>query len=403
MLRTLIRDRRGNVAILSAFLLTGIIGVTGLAVEFSNGLVTHTENQRVADLAAIAGGTVYASSNSSTNMSSASGNIVALNGLVASDATTTLVNSPSGDGNQAVEVQVQTSVPLMLSRVIWSNATLPVTATAYAELAPSSSGCILALDKTANQAITISGSATVQAPKCDVVSNSSSSSSLDMSGSARLTTPCTITVGQQVTTTGLTLNTCSKPTINATASADPYASLPNPAVPGSCLTLPNPPTSIPPGYYCSGINLSTTASFQSGFYYVKGNLAFQGGSNVTGSGVTFFVDKSGTTAISGSATVNISAPTSGTYAGVLLYGDRAGTTSNNNNISGSSSSVLQGALYYPTQNVTFSGGSSTPSACTEIIGDKITFSGSAYVGNNCSGTGVKSIVPAGTLVATLVQ
>ena len=90
--------------------------------------------------------------------------------------------------------------------------------------------------------------------------------------------------------------------------------------------------------------------------------------------------------------VNLYARSTGTYAGILFFGDRNGNTSNNNNISGSSSSVFNGALYYPTQKVSFTGGSASAS-CTQVIGDTITFSGSATINqNSCSTYGVTNIL-----------
>ena len=404
MFKRFLQDTRGNFAVLTAVAVTSMAGVAGLVVDYGNGLLNRLQDQRSADVVAMAGATIYASTGSTTSMNLAISKVASLNGLPSGDVTASLTTSPNGDGNQAVLVTVQTNVARTLSQILSSGSTLSVAATSYAELKSSSgSGCILALDTTAHQSITVSGSANVQAPGCDIVANSNNADALDMSGSAVVKTPCTITVGGQNTTSGLTLTSCTRPTTGATATPDPYASLANPTVPGLCSTLPSPPTTVMPGYYCSGINISGTTTFQPGFYYVKGNLAFQGGSNVSGTGVTFFIYKSGTTAISGSATVNISAPTTGTYAGVLLFGDRNATTSNNNNISGSSSSVLQGALYYPTQQVSYTGGSNSPSNCTEVIGDDITFSGATYLGDNCAGTGVKQISPSGTKTASLVQ
>lgn len=394
MLWRLLTNNRGNIAVLSAVMMTSLVGVAGLVTDYGSGLMSRMVDQRTADIAAIAGATVYGETGSQSSMSTAVSNIMSRNGYAGTAATASLVTSPSGDGNQAVKVIVSSTVPLTFSRVLMgSRSTLGVNATSYAEVRASAGGCILALSPNSSKAITISGSANVQAPNCTVVSDSGNSDALDMSGSAKLNTPCTVSVGGQNVTSGLTLTKCTKPITNAPATPDPYSSVPEPTslASGTCLTLPNPPINVPSGYYCHGINVSTTATFQAGTYYVKGNLAFQGGSNVSGSNVTFFVDRSGTTAISGSATVNISAPTSGTYAGILLFGDRAGGTSNNNNISGSTSSVLTGALYYPTEEITYSGGSSSPSACTQVIGYVITFSGSAYVGDSCSGTGVANI------------
>lgn len=410
MFKQFVGDRRGNIAVMSAVMMTSLVGVGGLVSEFGNGLLNRMENQRIADSAAYAGGLVYGATQSSTSAQAAVTRLVALNNSSVT-VSSQIVASPSGDGNQAVEVTVNSSVPLVLSQLLWHRDSLPVTASSYAEvktLGPGGgSGCILALDTKANQAITISGSADVHAPNCDIISNSSSSNAIDMSGSAMATTPCTVSVGGQTTTSGLTLTVCTQPYTGAPVGSDPYASVAAPTISAStaCLTLPNPATNVPPGYYCHGINISGTATFQPGLFVVGGNLAFQGGSNVSGSGVTFYVQKSGTTAISGSATVSLSAPTSGTYSGILLFGDRTGTTSNNNNISGSSSSSMVGAIYYPTQRVTYSGGSSTPSGvCTQVIADTITFSGSTYLGTACAGAGVQTItVPGETTKVALVQ
>src|SRR5215469_1864252 len=282
MLKKLFRDRRGNFTVLSAVLMTSLVGVGGLAVDYGNALFGHLEDQRTADIAAMAGATVYASTGSSSSMTTAVSNIATLNGYTSARVTPTLVASPTGDGNQAVRVVVNSTTPLTLAKVISGAGSLSVSATSYAELkSASGSGCVLALDATASQAFTISGSGDLNAPTCDVVANSSNSDALDMSGSARINAACTVTVGGQKTTTGLTLDVCTTPTTGATATADPYASVPPPPITGSCLTLPNPPTNVPHGYYCNGINVSTTASFQQGTYYVQGNLAFQGGSNVT--------------------------------------------------------------------------------------------------------------------------
>jgi hypothetical protein len=137
------------------------------------------EDQRVADLAAYGGALVYNSSGSSSaNATSAASNIAALNGL-SSGVTPSVVGSPSGDGNKAVEVTVTTSVPLMLARVLTTNTTLPVSATAYAEIDANAPACIIALSSSpatcstgVSGGVTLCGGATLTAPNCAVASNS---------------------------------------------------------------------------------------------------------------------------------------------------------------------------------------------------------------------------------------
>jgi Flp pilus assembly protein TadG len=52
-------DRRGTVAILAAVMLPVLIGVAGLVTEYGTALLFKMRLQRIADLAAYGGGTIY--------------------------------------------------------------------------------------------------------------------------------------------------------------------------------------------------------------------------------------------------------------------------------------------------------------------------------------------------------
>ncbi len=138
-------DEQGAISVLAAFVLVAVVGVSALALEYGHGLLQKVENQRAADLAAYGGALVYNSTGSSDSATSAASNIAALNGL-SSGVTPSYVSSPSGDGNHAIEVTATTNLPLELARVLTSNTTLPVSATAYAEINSSAPGCIIALN-----------------------------------------------------------------------------------------------------------------------------------------------------------------------------------------------------------------------------------------------------------------
>jgi len=170
MFAQFLRDRRGNIAILSTVMITSLVGVSGLVAEFGNGLLNRMQDQRVADIAAMGGGTVYNSTSSTSAMTGAVNNIATLNGLPTSDVSAALVASPSGDGNQAVQVTVQTSVPLVLSGLVWSKHALPIGVSSYAELKGGGPACIIALSQSGS-GITLSGGTSVGAASCAVASN----------------------------------------------------------------------------------------------------------------------------------------------------------------------------------------------------------------------------------------
>jgi hypothetical protein len=183
-------DDRAAVGILSAVSLAAVIGIASLAVEYGHGLLQRSDNQRAADLAAYGGALVYNSTggNAATARSAATG-IAALNGFTSGNATVTpaIVSSPRGNGNQAMQVTVNTNLPMYLAEVLTASTTLPVTATGYAEIEPDAPGCIIALNS-AGTGITMSGGTNITANNCTVASNANPHTSLTLSGGATLTT-----------------------------------------------------------------------------------------------------------------------------------------------------------------------------------------------------------------------
>lgn len=175
------RDRRGSVSAISAALLFVLIGFAALVVEYGHALLTRSEDQRAADLAALGGAVVYSTTGSSATAQKAANNVAALNGIPSGDATFALVASPTGDGNQAVQVAVATPSPLVLAQVLGTGTSLPVSAGATAEIGQNSPACIIALN--ANGAgVALNGGTTISAPGCTVASNAS------------VTAPCGTTV-----------------------------------------------------------------------------------------------------------------------------------------------------------------------------------------------------------------
>ena len=93
---------------------------------------------------------------------------------------------------------------------------------------------------------------------------------------------------------------------------------------------------------------------------------------VTGSSVN-----TGAISISSSADVTVSAPTAGSYAGILFFGNRFDTTKvPESKINGGSNFVIDGAIYFPNSLLSFSG-SSDASGYMLIVANKINFTGAS--------------------------
>lgn len=101
--------------------------------------------------------------------------------------------------------------------------------------------------------------------------------------------------------------------------------------------------------------------------------------------------------MNGNASVQLSAPTSGAYSGVLFYGDRAGSSASST-FNGTADSLLTGAIYFPRQQISYLGNFSGNGGCTQVVADTIQWSGSSTINQDCTSLGMRDI-PAGQSVA----
>lgn len=289
----------------------------------------------------------------------------------------------------AFTITVQRTLKTGLIRFIpLAPTTSSITANATAALVGAPSPyCIMALDPSAKDAFLVQNGSTVTLSGCGVAVNSTNSE-------AALIYTHAVTAPEMDVVGGFP--GCILPTICPTVVktgvktiADPLVSLP-PLVPAACVS-PNPPTSVggivpyTPGTYCNGITVpnGATATFAAGNYVISGGGVNFNGGTADGSGVMFYLTGSNASyqslnifnSYNSSAThLTLSAPTSGTYLGVLFFQDRSKpTTSPGASIAGGNFMQLTGSLYFPTTGVSFSNG--TLSMTMAVVADKVSFIG----------------------------
>jgi len=156
----------------------------------------------------------------------------------------------------------------------------------------------------------------------------------------------------------------------------------------------NSTVTLQPGKYFGGIKISGNAKviFSPGTYILGGGgMAVTGNSTLSGAGVTFY-NSSATgyayapVALTGNETANLSAPTSGTLEGFLLFQDPSiavGSTAIS--VIGNSSSTFDGIIYSPKTAINYVGNSSG-SGYTILVGYKIAITGNSNftIGDNYS-------------------
>jgi hypothetical protein len=187
------------------------------------------------------------------------------------------------------------------------------------------------------------------------------------------------------------------------AVADPYATASYPAISGC--TVQNfsakDVVTINPGVYCGGMKLNAGANvtLTPGIYYLDGgDLTANGGATLTGDGVTLvFTSKNrngyATATINGNATINLKPPKTGGTAGIVIFGDRNMPNGTSFTFNGGAAQYLGGAIYVPNGAVSFSGGASTSTSCTQLIANTVTFTGNSAFALNCANYGTKPFSP----------
>ncbi len=132
----------------------------------------------------------------------------------------------------------------------------------------------------------------------------------------------------------------------------------------------NGSTTLNPGTYCGSTNFngSGTLTLNPGLYIIKsGAMTFNSGWTVNGAGVTFYlVDQNATITFNGNVNANLSAPTSGTYANILMF-EPAGLSNSNLPINGTSGSSFTGLLYLPSRDVTINSVSNVTSTKVTMV------------------------------------
>ena len=100
---------------------------------------------------------------------------------------------------------------------------------------------------------------------------------------------------------------------------------------------------------------------------------------MVGSGVTLILmNGASLTNVNGGSNISISAPTSGPYKGVAIYSDPVTQPAGEDvKINGGSSTSIEGLIYFPTQNLEFSGNTTGANACTVIVADTIKLTGNS--------------------------
>ncbi|SDD85844.1 Tad domain-containing protein [Kordiimonas lacus] len=414
-----LRDESAGMITLSAFMLPAILGFAGLGLDVSGWYMERRHVQNITDMAAID------VANSAINFSDSDLEAQLAAFMAARDEydsgsdTVTMNNPPtSGDyagNNNFYEVTVSRQVTLKFLSAFYAitgdNLTVNVSGRAVSGALVVGTQCVVALDDSADRALEFSGNTTI-GTDCGVTANSVSDEALYIGGSATLDTTSVQAVGDISVQGGGTLTTTSPPQSLSQSADDPFTNLPIPTdmgcdISGNQRLRDGDSLDAAGGVLrvCGDITIQGTGVvFEPGTYVIEGgDFNALAGADFTGSGVTFIFtgDTStdiGSIKINGGASAVLSAPADdgNVYEGILFYQDPNAEYRGRDSaasFTGGSSMTMDGIIYMPSSDVTFSGGTSSAPSCLQIWSATVKFTGDSSIDNDetvCSTMNIES-------------
>jgi hypothetical protein len=128
-----------------------------------------------------------------------------------------------------------------------------------------------------------------------------------------------------------------------------------------------------PGSYSGTFPPNGVKTLNPGTYCVNGNFKLNAKDVLTGAGVTIYM-QSGGIDWNGGAQVNLSAPTSGSLAGLLIYAPMSNSSAMSFN--GNASSTLTGTILMPAAPVVYNGTGNLDPSHIQLIGYTVEITGS---------------------------
>jgi Flp pilus assembly protein TadG len=410
--RGFVANESGASIIIIGLAMPALIGAIGLAVEVSYWQLHRRAEQNAADAAALAAATHPAS-----------------NYVAVADAVAAQYGFHNGVGNVVVSVSnpstaagctgncyvvtISDGVPLFLSQVVGYQGSsvngqhvtnLAATSVATTDSAPL---CILALAGSGAQGITSNGAPKANLNGCTIQSNT---------GMTCHGHNLNAVVGNAVGTNsgcGITQNS------NVPAVSDPYAALAANLPANSCGgSYPQEPTlpaanKLSGTYLKSGVQvvcgdqqLTADTTMNNTTLVIENGRLDTNGHTLQGSGLTIVFTGTNSSTYhhipSGSGTLDITPPTSGTWSGIAIYQDPNLTTNVNVSYSGNSPTWnISGLVYLPQASVTISGAvnkSSSGATCFALVVDNLTINGTGSIFANdtqCASAGLKQAMGSG--------
>ena len=404
------RDESGQTLILFVLALGVLLGMAAMTIDVGLAYVARRDMQNAADAAALAGADAILEGQSSVLAANAARDLALQNGYdnAAADVTVT-INVPPTSGphlgdSDFIEVFIAHPIDTILASAVGKTTPFDVSARAVAGIDRTPKPySIITLSQTACQSMQFNGQVHLTIIDAGTLTNSECTvGAFSTNGTINVATAANHVVGGWHMTGNS--GDVSLPPSRAGHFDDPLIGVPVPtptsAPVQTCPTFPGKPGTVtlqpgvydctidpqgqwglqfePGDYYITGgivINGGGNVSFGQGLYFLQGEgLTITGNGVVTGDGVTFYIDE-GQVTLTGTSDTQLTAPTSGTYEGIVIFQNR--TLTSTVNMSGGATADGWGAVYAAGAQIHLVG--NTGSTLHQFISDTFLMDGNSNI------------------------
>ncbi|CAN1519670.1 Putative Flp pilus-assembly TadG-like, N-terminal [Rhabdaerophilaceae bacterium] len=409
-MRRLIAARQGGVAFIFALALPGVILATSAAIDYAGMQTQRSRMQSAADSGALAAVRELQLPGRTPEQARQLGETIAKSKLGLDSAT---VAASIVDPNR-IRVHISGTSEGIVPRVLGqAQPEISVAATGVLSSAVRKT-CVLTLDPSQSQALSMKSNAVMEGRDCLFQSNSVHSQSITSDSGITMSAQVLCSSGGfygQGRLIGQRLTDCPP-------LADPLEARPAPAVSAICdrtnhrVELNNTAGSrhsLNPGVYCGGlfIGANSFVTLNPGIYVMKdGPLVIDSNADVVGRYTGFFLQgPSSILNFTSNAKVNLDAPNSGPMSGILMFEDRSAPPLREHRITSNFATNLTGTMYFPKGRLVVDASSEVAkaSAYTVIIANQLLLTASPHLILNTNYNQTDVPVPQGIIGAGAVR
>ena len=325
-LRELRHASGGNVVVIFALSIIPVMGGVGAAVDYSQANSIKAAMQQAADSASLGTIKTAASLSASAVQSTAQGLFTS---SFNRPSVSPIVSATYDSATNVVTVNATTTYPTNFMKML-GVANMGVSVKSKARMGSRTwQVCVIVTDPDSNHTLLAKNNSKIDFTNCMVQVNTQNWDAVE----SRDTSYIHSTNGENCYVGDIHYGDVKPPkNLTCTFFPDPFASY---NVPTNTCAYTNKTvttsTTLSPGTYCGGINISANVTFSPGVYYIQdGDLTITGSANVTATDVTFLISGANSNLnITTTGTLTLSPNTNaGQWSGFVFYYDQPSSTNN---------------------------------------------------------------------------